>query len=187
MQLHGITDWLENIQATARNFGQWIGAQVSTKLAQWNADVKKFRDALAAVQMSEGLTPALAARRAALLKDGQGIREKVEWIQAQIGAATSYAQTYGLGVLPVAIPAAIVAAIVAATALIYKFMSETSAYLAEERRYRDLVASGTDPARAREQAQSATRGGGGLFDDVSDALLPLVLIGAAAYVLRGKL
>jgi hypothetical protein len=129
----------------------------------------------------------LRARRAALIDSGVELRDKVRWIQSQVANLTGSYFSSGLGALPVVIPAAIVAAIIGATALIYKFVGEVSAYLAEERRVRAAIESGADPARARAEAQAATRSSGtGLFDDISGALMPLALVAAAAYILGGR-
>jgi len=187
MQLSGISDWLAQIQTAARAVGQWVGGAVDSRLAEWRATVKRFNDAYAKVQMSEGSNPALASKRNALLAAGQSLKEKIGWIENSIASLTQYVTTSGLGFLPAVVPATIVAAIIAATALIYKFMDEVSAYLAEERIVAQTVASGGDPVKARQQAQAAASQGGGLFGDVSGALVPLALIGAAAYILRGKI
>lgn len=170
MMLGGISEWIGDMYDDALDAAQWVGNQVTSKLAQWRADVARFNQALNDLQATPAADADGNATRSALLARGQDIKSKVDWVQSTLADVSGFFGLSGLGVLPLIVPAVIVAAIAAVTILIYKWTEEVTSYLKEER----LVKSGVP----RTQAQASTKAGG-IFGDAAQLVWPVALLGGA--------
>lgn len=189
MQLSGISDWLNSLQAKAVEFANKSEAYVVNALVRLRDDRGRINFQLS--RLTKAAPPANAPQAlrdqyAATLAALQEAKARADFLGP---IADQFTAITGLGALPAVvagIPVAVLLAAIAGLAIIVTNVSgQVTKYLGAKQIYDAAVTAGRDPT-ATLQSYYARQASTGFFGDAAQLVWPLAIVAGAYLFLGGR-
>jgi hypothetical protein len=189
MQLSGISEWLDSLQAKAVEFANKSEAYVINALVRFRDDRGRINFQLAKLRAAAppvNAPQALRDQYNATLAQLQEAKSRADFLGP---IADQFTAITGLGALPAVIagiPVAVLLAAIAGLAIVVTNVSgQVTKYLGARQIYDASVAQGKDPAAAL-QSYYARQASTGFFGDLSQLIWPVAIVGGMFLLLDRK-